>query len=72
MENESSINHENGNDAKNTTNVGNEVLADVSSRLSSKKEEKTEYVKPIKTPDWWNDLYTDACGNCYSDADSGL
>ena len=61
----------NSNDVQNTTNKGNEVLADVSSRLSEKKE-KTEYVKPIKTPDWWNDLYTDACGNCYSDADSGL
>jgi hypothetical protein len=24
------------------------------------------------TPDWWNDLYTDAAGNCFSDADSGL
>ncbi|HNR21363.1 MAG TPA: hypothetical protein PKL45_15375 [Bacteroidia bacterium] len=50
---------------------GNAVLPLVSTRLSENKN-KTEYVKPIKTPDWWNDLYTDACGNCYSDADSGL
>ena len=25
-----------------------------------------------QTPDWWNDLYTDAAGNCFSDADPGL
>lgn len=24
------------------------------------------------TPDWWNDLYTDGCGNTFSDADPGL
>lgn len=24
------------------------------------------------TPDWWNDLYTDGAGNCFSDADPGL
>jgi len=26
----------------------------------------------IKTPEWWNDLYTDCTGQCYSDADNGL
>jgi hypothetical protein len=25
-----------------------------------------------KTHEWWNDLYTDANGQCYSDADPGL
>jgi hypothetical protein len=24
------------------------------------------------TPDWWNNLYTDANGQCFSDADPGL
>lgn len=24
------------------------------------------------TPDWWNDLYTDGTGSCFSDADPGL
>lgn len=28
-------------------------------------------LKPA-TPDWWNDLYTDACGQCFSNADPGL
>jgi hypothetical protein len=27
---------------------------------------------PVQTPDWWNDLYTDASGQCFSDADPGL
>jgi hypothetical protein len=31
-----------------------------------------EFDKPMKTPEWWNDLYTDASGNCFSDADQGL
>ena len=26
----------------------------------------------VFTPDWWYDLYTDANGNCFSDADPGL
>ena len=43
-----------------------------------KKEiEKLNIEKPPKppkrsinqTPDWWNDLYTDGAGNCFSDAD---
>lgn len=25
-----------------------------------------------RPPEWWKDLYTDASGNCFSDADSGL
>lgn len=28
-------------------------------------------LKPA-TPDWWNDLYTDVTGQCFSDADPGL
>lgn len=27
---------------------------------------------PIEMPEWYEDLYTDASGNCFSDADSGL
>jgi hypothetical protein len=26
----------------------------------------------VKTPEWWNDLYTDATGQCFTDADPGL
>ena len=30
------------------------------------------HLTPMPTPEWWNDLYTDAAGNCFSDADPGL
>jgi hypothetical protein len=31
-----------------------------------------KHFTPVKPPEWWSDLYTDASGACYSDADSGL
>jgi hypothetical protein len=34
--------------------------------------DKPEPIRHIKTPDWWNDLYTDGTGNSFSDADPGL
>lgn len=42
-----------------------------------KKEKEAHPIKAFEqnmntTPDWWNDLYTDGAGNCFSDADGGL
>lgn len=28
--------------------------------------------RPIKPPQWWQDLYTDGAGHCFTDADEGL
>ena len=36
------------------------------------KSHKPKHTISINTPNYWDDLYTDASGNCYSDADSGL
>ena len=38
----------------------------------ARENEKPAYEKPIKPPEWWCDLYVDAAGNCFSDADPGL
>jgi hypothetical protein len=36
-------------------------------------QEPKKKPRPINsTPEWWNDLYTDGSGNCFSDADPGL
>ena len=35
-------------------------------------EHNPNEVIQYKTPDWWGDLYTDATGQCFSDADNGL
>jgi hypothetical protein len=40
-------------------------------RLHKQNSPKPEFA-PVKPPEWWSDLYTDAGGNCWSDADSGL
>lgn len=40
--------------------------------MDDKEKQNAEYTMPIKTPDWWNDLYVDVNGNCFSDADNGL
>jgi hypothetical protein len=50
---------------KNETDITNE-------NEKESLREKEECATQPMTPDWWNDLYTDGCGNCYSDADSGL
>ena len=41
-----------------------EMLANASKQI--------EILPPLKTQDWWNDLYTDVGGTCFSDADSEL
>ncbi len=43
--------------------------AEIADNTINEQEEETQ--GPM-TPDWWNDLYTDAFGNNYSDADPGL
>lgn len=48
-------------------------------KIKDKPKKQTEQEKSKKTiakkrtmQNWWSDLYTDGCGNCYSDADSSL
>jgi len=41
-------------------------------KLTIKEAPKPSRRSINQTPDWWNDLYTDGFGNCFSDADPGL
>lgn len=70
MNHKSDCSHDHLDDSENCTYVReNETQRVYQCKLC---REYFYYPKPVNTPDWWNDLYTDGAGNCFSDADGGL